>query len=347
MSESRTAKTVAAPASDPMVVEVTRGSAVESRHSVSYAVVDLDGKVPRYAGDPELLLYPRSAIKAIQALPLLETGAAEANALGDKELALACASHNGETVHTEAVDAWLSQIGLSADALECGVQLPYDEASTTALLLSGQRPSALHNNCSGKHSGFLTLARHLKLEGKGYIRRDHGVQQHVLGALESMTGLDLGHAPCGIDGCGIPTFALPLGNLALAMARFGQPLDQPEARQAACAKLREAVSKEPYMVGGRNVIGSDVMRLTGTRLFVKNGAEGVICASLPELGLGIAVKAHDGAGRAADLVMGQLLVALDLLDENARAALAKHLRPAITNRAGLTVGGLRLASSLR
>ncbi len=340
-----TPKTKVSPsgAPDPLVIEVTRGAMVESRHRVRYALVDGEGRVLRHAGDPEQQIYGRSAIKPIQALALVESGAAEAFGLGDAEIALACASHNGEPRHVETVAPWLARIGCSAADLECGPQLPSREQDVKALFEAGAVAGAIHNNCSGKHTGFLSVARHLGVPTAGYIRLEHPVQQQVLGILESMTGLALSAAPRGIDGCGIPVIAAPLGNLALAMARFADPQDQPEARQAACARVRAAMAAEPFMVAGSGRFCSAVIAASDGRVLAKTGAEGVFCIALPEAGLGLALKVEDGATRAAEVAAANLLRDLGLLDSKTLAALERLFEPPVTNRAGQKVGSLRPA----
>jgi L-asparaginase II len=326
---------------NPLMVEVTRGPMVESRHRAAYAVVDVGGAVVSQAGDIERPVYPRSAIKPIQALALLETGAAEAYGLGDAEIALACASHGGEPRHVETVAAWLERIGCTPDDLACGAHLPNAETAMMDLIAGGETPTALHNNCSGKHAGFLSVARHLGYPTAGYIAFGHPVQQRVLGILESMTGCDLGDAPRGIDGCGIPTLGIPLGNLALAMARLADPADQPEPRQDAAARIRRAMAAEPFMVAGTGRFCTRIMERIGARAVIKIGAEGVYCGALTELGLGIALKVDDGAGRAAEVLMGQLLIRFGAIGAAEADALAEVLTPPLLNRAGLRVGELR------
>ena len=314
---------------------------MESRHQAHFAVCDSAGKVVLSGGDVEAPVYGRSAIKPLQALPMVESGAADAFGLSAAEIALSCASHNGEPRHVEAVAAWLARLGLGEADLACGPQMPSNEPAWSAVLESGARPSQLHNNCSGKHSGFLTLARHLGQPTQGYIRYDHPVQQRVLGVLEVMTGLDLGAAPRGIDGCGIPVIGVPLGNLALAMARLADPADQPEARQAAAARIRHAMAAEAFMVSGSGEFCTRVMELVGERAVIKDGAEGVYCGALPALGLGIALKVADGAGRAATQAMARLLdrfEVFDGLDDSLRRGL---LQPPLFNRAGTETGVLR------
>ncbi len=341
--ETMDAAAVSAEA-NPVLVEATRGGMVESRHRAAVAVVDIEGRVILQAGEIEASVYPRSAIKPLQALALVESGAAEAFGLGAAELALACASHNGEPRHAETVGAWLARIGCSAEDLECGAHLPYHQESLEALLRGGAAPSALHNNCSGKHAGFLSVARHLGHPTEGYIRYDHPVQQQVLGILETLTGLDLSEAPRGIDGCGIPVLGMPLGNLALAMARFAQPDDQPEARRAACLRLQQALAAEPFMIAGSGRFCSRVIEATKGRALVKTGAEGVFCGALPELGLGFALKVDDGAGRAAEVACGRVLRRLGVIGETETAALAAVFQPTLFNRAGRAVGELRTAA---
>jgi L-asparaginase II len=328
---------------NPVLVEVTRGPIVESFHRAAFAVVAADGKVAASAGDILRPVYPRSAIKPVQALALIETGAADAFGLGDAQIALACASHAGEPRHVETVRNWLAHLELREADLECGAHPPYDDAATRAILASGAAPDQTHNNCSGKHSGFLTIARHLGAPTKGYIRFEHPVQQRVLGILEQMSGLDLDEAPRAIDGCGIPTIGMPLGNIALAMARLADPGDQPDTRQAACARIRAAIAAEPFMISGTGRFDSVVTETLKGRALVKGGAEGVSCASLPELGLGVAVKADDGEGRAANVVMAAVLQRLEVIGRSEAESLATQMTPPVRNRVGRVVGEIRPA----
>jgi L-asparaginase II len=329
----------------PVLVEVTRGGMVESRHRAIACVVDADGRVLRHWGDVERPVYARSAVKSLQALPLVETGAADAFGLGDEELALACASHRGESVHTARVAAWLERIGLGPSDLECGVHLPYDEEAAHELLRRGEAPSPVHNNCSGKHAGMLTTAVHRGEPTRGYIRRDHPVQQRILGVLEQMTGHDLSRAPWGHDGCGIPTIGIPLGGIAMAMARLADPSGLPAHRAEAAARLCRAWGAHPHLVGGRHSYDTRLMKAAGGRVLLKVGAEGVMCAVVPELGLGAAVKVEDGADRAAGVAMAAILGGLGVLPEP-DGELAALLRPQLANRAGLRVGEVRPAGAL-
>lgn len=335
----------AAPAALPPVqVEVTRGNMVESRHRVIAVAVDNGGRAILAAGDIERAIYPRSAIKPLQALALVESGAADHFGLGDVEIALACASHRGEVGHVETVAAWLARIGLDAAALECGPQLPTHERSAAALLAAGRRPGPIHNNCSGKHCGFLTLARHMDCPHSGYIGRDHPVQQLVLGVVGEMTEVDPDRAPAGLDGCGIPVFGMPLRNLALGLARLADPADLPAARREAAGRIRRAMAAEPFMVSGTASFVTRLMALTGERAIVKSGAEGVYVAGLPELGLGLAVKAEDGNARAATVVLARMLIRLGVLTAAEQASAADLFTAPIRNTLGVDVGRVRLAA---
>jgi L-asparaginase II len=334
------------PNANPVLVEVTRGDTVESRHHGAFAVVDANGRVVESAGDIETPVFPRSAVKPLQALPLIETGAAAEFDLDNAEIAIACASHNGEPRHVEVVTRWLARIGLSVADLECGESPPATDEALRALYAAGGQPTAAHDNCSGKHTGFLSVARHLRQPTQGYVRYDHPVQQRVLGVLEQMTGLDLGRAPRGIDGCGIPVIGIPLGNLALAMARLGHPHDQPKVRRDACARIRAAMTAEPFMVAGSGRLCTRAIAALAGRALVKTGAEGVYCAILPEKRLGIAVKIDDGARRAAEFVTVRLLQRLGIINDEAAYQLRDTLEPVIENRAGVTVGTIRAAEGV-
>jgi L-asparaginase II len=333
-----------APPTDPAVIEVTRGAMVESRHLAAIAVVDAKGKVVMAAGDIEMPIFPRSAVKPIQALTLIETGAADAFDLGDAEIALACASHGGEAAQVGAVLDWLARIGCNEDDLECGPHPPLVEAANQALIREGRAPSAVHNNCSGNHAGFLSVARHLGDDIKGYIGLTHPVQQRAFGILEQMTGLDLAGAPRGIDGCGIPVIGVGLGNLALAMARFADTAELPEPRRQAVARICAAMAAEPKMAGAAGRFTTRVLEAAGDKVLVKGGAEGVYVAALLELGLGIAIKVDDGAKRASETVMAYLLRRFEVLDDETMESLGDLQEPRVLNFEGREVGRIRMSA---
>jgi L-asparaginase II len=322
----------------PVLVEITRGPMVESRHRGAVAVVDAKGGIVHQIGDIDRLTYARSAIKPLQAVPLMETGAADHFNLGDDQIALACASHRGEPEHVALVAAWLERIGLSENDLECGVHAPGNESARAALIRQGRAPSQLHNNCSGKHAGFLTTARHMGEPTKDYIAPDHPVQRRVSQALSEISGCDLSNAPLGRDGCGIPVIGVPLRGLALAMARFADPRGLPAQRQASVRRVFAAMTSRPFLVDGTNTMTTRVMELTGGSVALKPGAEGVYCAALPEQGLGIALKIEDGAGRASEFTIATVLDRLGVFTPPQRGALASYLTARVYNVAGVETG---------
>jgi L-asparaginase II len=332
---------------NPVLVEVLRGSRVESTHRGAVAVVDADGATVLSLGDVAQPVFPRSAVKALQALPLVESGAADRYGLGDEELAIACGSHSGEPAHVAVVERMLARAGLDASALECGVHRPSHSPSADALTRAGGAASALHNNCSGKHAGFLCVARHLGAEHRGYVAPNHPVQRAVRSTIAELSGVTLGADQCAVDGCSVPTWAVPLANLAQAFARFGSGRRISTARTEAAARLRAACARQPFFVAGTGRFATVAMERLRERAFVKGGAEGVFCCALPDQGLGIAVKCDDGAGRAAEATMAELMIRLLPLDSDERAMLERFAQPAISNWNGTAVGRLRLTEALR
>ena len=331
---------------NPVLVEVMRGGLVESRHRGAVCVRDGDGATMLEIGDVARPVFPRSAVKAIQALPLIESGAADAYGFGDRELALACASHSGEPKHAALAASMLARAGLDASALECGAHWPMDEAVARGLAAAGNQPSALHNNCSGKHAGFICTCVHGGLDPRGYVRRDHGAQAAVREAMQSVTGAAHGEHACGIDGCSIPTYAVPLDALALGFARMATGGGLGAERAKAARRLIGACMAEPFFVAGTGRMDTRLMEAGGERIFVKIGAEGVYCGAVPELGLGIAIKCDDGAGRAAEIMVAAVLARL-LKDDAAMADRMGGLAtPEVRNWNGLRVGGMRPADEL-
>jgi len=323
---------------EPVLVEVTRGDRVESSHIGSAVVVDAKGGIVFALGDVERAVYPRSAVKALLALPLVETGAADRLGLTAAEIALACSSHSGEIMHTQAAASMLRTAGRDVGCLECGTHWPMRDAAAQALAASGALPSALHNNCSGKHSGFICLACDSGTDPAGYIQPEHRTMEMVTAALAETTGAVLDARNRAVDGCSIPTYAIPLRALAMAFARFGSGIGLHADRALAAGRIRNAVAAHPLMVAGTGRFDSRLMTALGARVFSKSGAEGVFCAAIPELVLGLAVKCDDGAGRAAEVVTAALIERLlpDLGD-----AIDELARPTLTNWNGIAVGGMR------
>jgi L-asparaginase II len=285
-------------------------------------------------------------VKPLQALPLLESGAADRYGFGDQELALACASHGGEPAHVEVASRMLMRAGLDLRALECGAHWPSHQPSSQALARSVGAPSALHNNCSGKHAGFLCVACTAGMEHRGYVEVEHAVQREVRGALESLTGVGLSADACGIDGCSIPTWAVPLTALAHAFARFATGRGLGSERAKAAVRIRAACAAEPYYVAGTGRFGTEIMTLFGARVLAKTGAEGVYCGALPGQGIGIALKCDDGATRAAEVAMAAMVARFLPMSDAERGALDRLMRPVLRNWNGIEVGGLRPAEAL-
>jgi L-asparaginase II len=331
---------------DPVLVEVTRGARVESAHRGAAIVVDAKGGVVFEAGDVDLPVYPRSAVKALLALPMVETGAAARLGLTDAEIALACSSHSGEEDHVAAAASMLAKAGRDEGCLECGVHWPSYEGAARALAAAGKSPGALHNNCSGKHSGFICLACDRGDDPKGYVRPDHPTMKVITAALAEMTSTVLDERNIAVDGCSIPTFAIPLRAMALGFARFGSGHGMAADRAAAASRIRAAVAAQPRMVAGTNRFDTKVIAALGARVFVKGGAEGVHCGTIPELGLGFAVKCDDGAGRAADVVTAALIARLLPNNGGVDPVVAELANPVLRNWNGIAVGALRPAGAL-
>ncbi len=331
---------------NPVLVEVLRGDIVESEHRGSIAVVDAVGKALFEIGDIDRPVFPRSAVKAIQALPLIESGTADAYGFGEKELALSCASHAGEPSHTDLAASMLARAGLDKSALECGWHWPTHQDSTLALARAGSVPNNLHNNCSGKHSGFVCTCRHLGFDHRGYVVAGHRSQELVREAMQSVTGAVHDEANSAIDGCSIPTYAVPLRSFALGFARMVTGEGMAPQRAKAAKRLMAACMAEPFYVAGTGKADTRLMGLAPGRIFVKTGAEAVYCAAVPELGVGIALKTSDGNERAAEVMIATVLARLFKNDRDLSAKLATMARPPVVSRKGVAVGSLRPAGAL-
>lgn len=319
---------------NPVLVEVWRGDGIESLHRGAAVVVNSSGEVVFWIGDLDRFVFPRSAVKMIQALPLLETGAADKFKLTNREIALACASHGGENGHVIAIESWLSRIGLSIESLECGVHEPFDSGAAKELAAAKRNPCVLHNNCSGKHTGFLTTAKHLGADIRGYVHKSHPIQQRVSAALCEMADFDLQTSPSGTDGCGIPAHSMPLHCLARCMAKLACA-GLGRRRALAAKRVLDSMMEHPWSVGGSTAFDTRAMRVARGKLVVKMGAEGVQVAIAPSMGLGIAVKIDDGAKRAAEIATAKILASLDLVEEN---FLNRHGN--LQNNRGETIGRL-------
>lgn len=321
------------------MLEMWRGDFLESQH-MGYAVVcNAQGEVLEAWGNPEKVILPRSSCKMLQALPLVESGAADAFGLTSEHLALACASHNGAAIHRARVTDWLDDLGLGETSLRCGPQEPDDIPERNLLVRAAEAPCQIHNNCSGKHAGFLTLAKHLGA-GPDYVAPDHPVQCAGLDAIEEMTGMT--SPGFGIDGCSAPNFATGIKGFATALARMTRW--DGSLRGGAAQRLFEAMVTHPDLVAGEGRACTRLMRAMERKAAVKTGAEGVFAAILPERGLGIAVKISDGTTRAAESAIAGLLVRYGVL--NADDPVAQHyMKGLIRNRRDMVTGQMRLSQS--
>ncbi len=330
-----------------VLVEVTRGEMIESRHRGAVALVHSNGQTIARIGDVTRLIYPRSALKPLQALHLIESGAAAAYQLGEREIALACASHNGEEQHVAAVIQWLKRLGLDESALECGAHSPRRSVDREALLSQGRKPGPAHNNCSGKHCGFLTAALYEGHPPQAYIAREHPVQQAVLALIGELAGRSLKEAPSGVDGCGIPVAGMALEHLAMAFARFAAGDGLTGGRASAARQVYDAMIKEPFMVAGTDRWCTNAIEAGRGAFIVKTGAEGVYCAAIPEAGIGVALKIDDGARRASECAMGAVLSKIPCLKAFFTDSPIELIRTPVNNVAGKTVGEIAPGPALQ
>lgn len=319
---------------NPIIAEVTRGGIVESRHRGAYAIVDRTERVVVSAGDILAPVFPRSAIKAFQCLPVIEQGAADRFGFTPEEIALACSSHSGEAEHVRVARSMLAKGGNAEDLYECGAHWPLELHAHHQAARAADAPLQVHNNCSGKHAGMLALARQLAVGPHGYVTRPHPVQQAIARAMGAICDCDLDHAACGVDGCSAPTWAMPLRSMALGFARLCAP------GHAAGTRIIAAARAHPFMIAGTGRFDTLLMQAL-PRVFVKGGAEGVHCGCIPHAGLGIAVKCDDGAGRAAEVAMASLLVRLDVWTPEEKSILAGFLVHPLENCRKIGVGAVR------
>ena len=331
---------------NPVLAEVTRGQTVESRHHGAFCVIGPGGKVLVSRGDIEAPVFPRSAIKAFQALPLLESGAADRYGFTDEEVALCISSHNGEPDHVRVARSMLAKAGVSEADYECGSHWPYDMPALHDMITKGETPHDVHNNCSGKHAGMLAFAKASGADVKGYVGIDHPVQLAVAKAMGEICDIDLKDQAWGIDGCSVPTWAIPLKNMARGFQRLATGEDLSEARKAACQRMIRAARAHPFMVAGTERFCTDLMKAL-PRVFVKTGAEGVFCGAIPHAVIGFAVKCDDGAHRASEAATAAVLLGMDGWTPEERTVLQGFIRQPIKSRKGVEVGEVRATVSPR
>ena len=325
---------------NPVLAEVIRGGAVESRHRGAVVAKNADGKTVLSIGDTDALVFPRSSLKPLQVIPLVESGAVDKFSISESELALACASHNGEPAHMQVLLPWMKRVGLSPSQLECGPSLPLDKEASEAHLRNGGNASRELHNCSGKHTGMLTLAAFSDEPLNGYSEYNHATQQRWMSLLSVLSGVDVFSLPWDKDGCGLPAIALPLSAFAQAFTPFINAHKHSDKRHLAMARVSSAMGSHPHMVAGNNRCCTASM--TGCdNLMVKVGAEGVFIAVAVEAGIVIALKNDDGATRGAEVMLGAALRQRGLISESQYLALAPWYNPAILNSQEVVVGSVQ------
>lgn len=325
------------------VVEVLRGETVESVHRVHIAIVEAGKGLVASTGNPAHHSFVRSAIKMFQVLPFVEAGGVEQFGFTTAELALCTASHGGEPSHVAAAHAMLEKANLTEDALACGPHPPMHAPSAEALRAAGVPPTRIHNNCSGKHAGMLAFAIQQGWATSGYHRAAHPAQQRILSTVARWVRADAGDIEQAVDGCGLPTFALPLDAVAEGCARFAAAVDD---GKPAPAQIFSAMTAHPEMVAGTDRLDTDLMRTAPGRLFSKVGAEGFYAAAIPKRRMGLALKVEDGAGRAAEPALLAALRVMDVINDREFHALSRYALPNILNTRGETVGAINTRLSL-
>lgn len=326
---------------NPILAEAVRGNWVENRHRGAFIIMDGEGAVIASGGDVERPVFPRSAIKSMQALAIFDRHAIERFHHSPEELALACASHHGEDAHVTNVAHFLDRLGLSVSDLECGAHMPTNDKARSALRAAGAAPSALHNNCSGKHSGMLSVALAMGVPTAGYVEREHDVQRAVRAAVEYVIGEGLTEDRCGTDGCSIPTWAAPLRAWANGFARMttGKGLDG--GHSVGAQLLFDAATSHPHLVAGTGHLDTLVMESFKGRVMQKGGAEGVQCGAIRDKGWGYALKCDDGNMAASQAMVAGLLLKYADPDTSQRAVLEQFAHQPTRNVRGTLVGEMR------
>lgn len=327
----------------PLMIDVYRGPFVESTHQAVLSIFDARGIQVGFAGNHDLPIYPRSAIKMLQAIPFIETGAFEAKSLSQENIALACASHDGSEPVIKKLSAWLGQLGLPEETLACGPHDPVNKMASDQLKAQKKSPTKLMNNCSGKHLGMLTTALHKGESVEGYHLTGHPVQQRITKCLEELTKTPLAKSPHGVDGCGIPTYCAPIQAWAAALSVFltSQPAGGAQ-RSKAVQLILESVKRYPELVCGTESFGFQVAQNTDSQVLVKSGAEAVYSGFLLGPGLAFCLKILDGSHRAASVVIAALIKEYASLTEKQNQALKPWFEPEIKNTRGEVVGQLKL-----
>ena len=328
-----------------VIAETTRGGITESIHHGVVVAVDAGGNVVASAGDPEQVVFFRSSAKPFQAIPVIESGAADAFGLTPAELALCCASHEGSPAHQEQVTAMLAKLGLSPDALQCGCPLTGDEDESARITLGIVERTPLQCDCSGKHAGMLATIVHEGLSQGDYLDPQHPLQQRILAIMAEVMRVPADEIVLGTDGCSLPTFAAPVRAFAAAYAALAAPEAVPvgagREHAAALNRLRDAMAAFPVNVSGEGNLVATIMEVSEGRIAAKSGAEGLICLAVPERELGIAIRIADGTFRTHAVAVASALEQLGILDDAQRQEILNRHSPELRNHNGRLVGEIR------
>ena len=322
------------------MVYVQRGLLTESIHTGHMAAVDYRGDLIASVGNPQFVTFARSTAKLLQAIPLLETGAASSLGLNQADIAVTCASHSGEAAHTKQVQSLLSKAGLSSSLLQCGIHPPFDQLSAEKVRQSGEDFTAVHNNCSGKHGGMLVLAHYLHASLENYMDPNHPVQKAMLKVISEMTEMPIEDIHLGTDGCGVPVFGLPIAKLALGYSKLGHGESMSAQRSEACTTIISALRKHPYLLAGRNRFDTRLIEVTGGRIIGKMGAEGVFTLAIPEEKTAMVIKIQDGSERALYPAVVEALSQMNMLTADELQELRTFHHPITRNWKGDQVGSL-------
>jgi len=327
--------------SNPVLAELVRNGWVENRHRGAFCISNDKGNIIASIGDIERAIFPRSAIKSMQALALFSSGAVEKFGLNETDIAIAIASHHGEPEHIEAVISLLKKIGSTQNDLQCGAHAPSNRKARNQLFSTGSKPGTIHNNCSGKHAGMLAVARALGVSDKEYWLLDHPVQKLVKASIEQVLGEELSSSHCGTDGCSIPTFAAPLKSFALGFARMATGRGFDDLTKSSFNSILNAATNHPFLIGGTGVFDSEVMQIFEGNLICKVGAEGVFCGAIRNLGLGFALKCDDGNMLAAQTMIAAMLDKYASPNPDQREYLKRQQTKTLKNWRGLEVSAMR------
>ncbi len=320
------------------LAEVYRGGRMESSHSGHIAVVNSNGKLLHFVGDPYRITYARSSVKPIQAIPVLETGAADKFGLTDIDLAVICSSHNGEPQHTDRVLSILNKAEIGVETLQCGTHIPLAMDVYEKMIREGKELTPLYNNCSGKHAGMLLTAKHMGEPLEDYHKPEHPVQQRILKVISVIAEYQIAKIVIGIDGCGAPVHAMPLEQLAYSFARLANPKTLGNERAMVIKRITTAMTDYPEMVGGTGRFCTDFMKVAKGRLFGKLGAESVYLIGDKKSGIGIAIKIEDGSYRALYPTALEVLKQLNILTGGQLKQLMSYYMPRLKNARGEEVG---------